>query len=263
VTDRFDSALWKVDRARKHADDLEMAVQTFWDTNPFEVEMVGSPLTGPGYFRVKRMAAVPESLTLIAGDAAHNIRAALDHFAWNAVSLHQRRRGTCFPVWGNDSVPRPGKWEKQVSRQLNGATTQLIDAVINIEAWNGGRDSLVWNIHELDRLDKHRLLLPVAVAFTGMGIDGDSWEISVVKKYSGIGAGKPLVSVPREWTPLEEGKILFSSSSGIGFGVDKATLTFDLTLKEPTEVTDKSAVRWLRILAGLAEKIIHDLAPLT
>jgi hypothetical protein len=30
MIDRFDSALWKVDRARKHADDLEMEVQAFW-----------------------------------------------------------------------------------------------------------------------------------------------------------------------------------------------------------------------------------------
>ena len=43
--------------------------------------MVGAPLIGPGFFRVKRMTAVPESISLIAGDAAHNIRSALDHFA--------------------------------------------------------------------------------------------------------------------------------------------------------------------------------------
>lgn len=29
VIDRFDSALWKVDSARKHADDLEMEIRAF------------------------------------------------------------------------------------------------------------------------------------------------------------------------------------------------------------------------------------------
>jgi hypothetical protein len=42
----------------------------------------------------------------------------------------------------------------------------------------------------------------------------------------------------------------------------KATLTFDLTLGGPARVTEESAVTWLRILAGLAEKVIRDLAPL-
>lgn len=261
MIDRFDSALWKVDRARKHADDLEEEVHAFWATNPFEVEMVGAPLTGPGHFKVKRMAAIPESITLITGDAAHNIRSALDHFAWSAVPLGQRRRQTCFPVWVSATAPAPTKWEEQVSRQLLGATAELIEAVIKLEAWDTGRDSLLWVIHELDRIDKHRLLLPVAVALTGIGLDGDSYEIGVAKKHSGIDAARPLVIAPREWTPLEEGKILFTSTEGFGLSAAKATLSFDMTFGEPARVTDKSAVVWLRILAGLAEKVIRDLAP--
>jgi hypothetical protein len=75
------------------------------DVNPFEVEMVGTPLTGSGSFQVWRMAAVPESIPLITGDAAHNIRSALDHLAWSAVPLPQRRRQTCFPVWTNAGGP--------------------------------------------------------------------------------------------------------------------------------------------------------------
>ena len=159
MIERFDSALRKVEMARKHTDDLEMEVCAFWDAHPFEVEMVGAPLTGPGSFRVKRMAPVPESIALIAGDAAHNIRSALDHFAWSAVPLNQRGRQTCFPVWSNTSVPTPAKWRKQVFHQLQGAETDLIEEVVKFEPWDTGRDSLLWVINELDRIDKHRLLL--------------------------------------------------------------------------------------------------------
>lgn len=263
MIDRFESALWKVDRARKHADDLEIEVRTFWDTDPYEVEMVGIPLTGPGFFRVKRMTAVPESISLLAGDAAHNIRSALDHLAWSAVSPQERGRRTCFPVWSKAAAPAPGKWREQVSRQLKGATPELIEAVVKLEAWETGRDSLLWAIHELDRIDKHRLLLSVAVAFTGIGLDGDSYELAVAKRFSGVEATKPLVVEPLEWTPLEGGKILFGSSAGAGLSATKATLTFDMTLGEPARMKDESAVTWLRILAGLAEKVIRDLAPLT
>jgi hypothetical protein len=113
-----------------------------------------------------------------------------------------------------------------------------------------------------NRIDKHRLLLSVAIAFTGIGLDGDSYELAVAKKYSGVDAARPLVITPRERTPLEEGKILFASSEGAGLSAAKATLTFDLTLGGPARVTEESAVTWLRILAGLAEKVIRDLAPL-
>jgi hypothetical protein len=262
LIDRFDSALWKVDRARKHADDLEMEVRAFWDADPFEVEMVGDPLVGEGSFRVKRMAAVPERIALIAGDAAHNVRSALDHFAWAAVSSGVRGRQTYFPVWSSSPAPTPAQWQKQVSQQMNGASAELIEAVVKLEAWEAGRDSLLWAIHELDRVDKHRLLLPTVVVFTGISLDGDSYELTVVKKFSGVEAPRPLVLAPRQWTPLKEGKTLLSSPDGAGLSAAKATLTFDLTLGEPARMREESAVTWLRILAGLAEQTIRNLAPL-
>lgn len=148
--------------------------------------MVGNPLAGQGFFRVKRMAAVPERIALIAGDAAHNVRSALDHFAWAAVSPVIAGTQTYFPVWSSSSAPTPVQWRKRVSHQMNGASAELVEAVVELEAWETGRDSLLWAIHELDRVDKHRLLLPVAVAFTGTSLDGDSYELAVVKKFSGI-----------------------------------------------------------------------------
>jgi hypothetical protein len=262
VIDEFDSALWKVDRARKHADDLESEVRAFWDTDPFEVEMVGNPFTGPGFFKVKRMAAIPANIALLAGDAAHNIRSALDHFAWAAVSPEHRSTQTYFPVWGGPSVPKVAKWREQVSRQLAGAKDELINGVVKLEPWETGRDSLLWDIHYLDRVDKHRLMLQVAVAFTGIGLDGDGYELAVVKKFSGVKAEDPLMLARLEWSPLEEGKILFNSQDGAGLGATNATLTFDLRLGEPARMREESAVTWLRILAGLAEKVIRDLAPL-
>jgi len=238
-----------------------MEVRAFWDTDPFEVEMVGDPLAGEGFFRVKRMAAVPERVALIAGDAAHNVRSALDHFVWAAVSPGVRGRQTYFPVWSSSLAPTPAQWGKQVSQQMNGAAAELINEVVKLEAWETGRDSLLWAIHELDRVDKHRLLLPAAVAFTGISLDGDSYELTVVKKFSGVEAARPLVFAPREWTPLKEGMTLLGSPDGTGLSAAKATLTFDLTLGEPARMREESAVTWLRILAGLAEKTIRDLAP--
>lgn len=260
MTDPFESALWKVDRARKHADDLEAEVRAFWAADPYEVETVGSPLTGGGSYRVKRITALPESIPLIAGDAAHNIRSALDHFAWAAVAPQERSVRTCFPIWNTTEARTPDRWKKQVDRQLKGASAELIEAVTKLEPWEAGRDSLIWAIHELDRVDKHRLLLSVAVALTGVGLDGDSYELTVAKKYSGGDPAKPLALEPLKWTPLEEGTVLFGSPSD--FGATAATLTFDMMLGEPEMLRERSAVTQLRILAGLAEKVIRDLAPL-
>jgi hypothetical protein len=156
----------------------------------------------------------------------------------------------------------PAQWRKQVSSQLEGASPALIDAVVKIEPWDTGRDSLLRDVHELDRIDKHRLLLQVAVAYTGIGLEGDSYELAVTKKFSGVKAENPLMLAPLQWSPLEEGKILIDVKEGEGLKATNATLTFDLRLGDPERMREQSAVTWLRILAGLTEKVIRDLAPL-
>jgi len=252
------SALSKVGRARKLADELEAEIGAFWDARPCELEIVGGQSAGDGSFRVKRMRAVPDNIALIMGDAAHNLRSALDHFAWAAVSAQDRGTRTYFPIWGKTAVPGPGEWREQVCRQLKGAPVGLIDAVAQLEPWEMGRDSLLWAIHELDRIDKHRLLLSVAVAVTGIELNGDSYELAVVKKYSGMDERGPLLVELRQWTPVEEGVVLFGSPADLA--ATEATFFFDVTLSEPVMLRDKPAVIWLRLLADRAETVITDLA---
>ena len=186
------------------------------------------------------------------------MRSALDHFAWAAVSAQDRGTRTYFPVWGKTAAPGPGEWREHVCRQLKGAPAGLIEAVAKLEAWETGRDSLLWAIHELDRIDKHRLLLSVAVAVTGIGLDGDSYELAVVKKYSGMDESGPLLLELRQWTPVEEGVVLFGSPAD--FAATEATFFFDVTLSEPMMLRDKPAVTWLRLLADRAKTVITDLA---
>src|SRR5207244_595450 len=101
------------------------------------------------------MSTLPECIPLITGDAAHNIRSALDHFAWAAASPQERGRHTYFPVWTSTPACTQGQWRRQVGSQMRGASAELIEAVVKLEAWETGHDSLLRAIHELDRKDKH------------------------------------------------------------------------------------------------------------
>jgi hypothetical protein len=254
LSDEFESCLWKVDRARKHADDLEAEIESFWATSPCGIEA-----NGHGSYRVNRMDPLPEAIPLIAGDAAHNIRAALDHFAWAATSPQERGVHTCFPVWNSSDTRTHAKWQKQVERQMKGASGDLISAIAELEPWQDGRDSLLWAIHELDRVDKHRILLSAAVALTRIALDGDSYDLNVVKKYSGFDPTGPLYVEPVKWIPFEGGAELPGLPAGPELGVTRTTLQFAVMLAEPPMLRGISAVRQLRILAGLTEKIIREL----
>jgi hypothetical protein len=262
MTDRFESAWQKLDRARKHADDLEAELSAFWATDPFEVEPVGTLATGRGAHRVTRIEALPVGIPLIAGDAVHNIRSALDHFACSVVPCPDR--ATAFPVWSTSkaTTPTAGQWRKEVERRAREASPRLVEALVRLEVWEAGRDSLLWAIHELDRVDKHRLLLTIAVVNTGIQLHGDDYVLATVRRFGGYAQDQPLVIEPIKWIPLRQGTILFDVQNGLGLNATETHFTFDVTLGEPEVLTHQSAVVQLRILADLAESVIRQLASL-
>lgn len=262
MTDRFESARLKLERARKHTDDLEADIGAFWATEPYEIELVGTRESGSGGYRVTRMPALPASIPLITGDAAHNIRSALDHFACAAVAHPDR--ATAFPVWStaNGAAPTGPQWRNRVDRGLGGASHSLVSTVMDLEPWETGRDSLLWAIHELDRVDKHRLLIPIATANTGIGLHGDSYELATVKKFSGFAPDQPLLLERDGWTPLVQGAVLLDLADGLDLDATQVTFTVDVTLAEPALLRGQSVVAQLRTLAQLAESLLQKLIPL-
>jgi hypothetical protein len=221
-TEQFRSAWLKIDRARKHADDLEGEIRAYWETSPVSIHGAGVVLTenggtGARIFSVKNIKPLPESIALLVGDAAHNIRSALDHFAW--VAVRNPGRDTTFPIWSQEDVPEAGKWQKKVRKDLMGASPALQADVLRLQPWPTGSDSQLWYIHELDRIDKHRLLIAVAAANTGVVFEVPP----IFNPVPGLRPpAMPVAVPPRQWTPLEAGAVLWHVPEGAGPGTAAA-----------------------------------------
>lgn len=264
MSDRLESAWQKLDRAKEHIAALDAGVTQFWDASPLEIKKIDSAEPEISRYRVTRIKPLPASIPLIAGDATHNIRSALDHFAWAVVS--QPSRTTAFPVWSTEKgqkTPTPAAWTKKVQHDLEGAPSGLIDAVRRLEPWEGGRDSLLWTAHELDRIDKHRLLLSIAVVNTSVQLHGTegNYAADVMRKFSGLAPNQPLSFEPIEWTPLNEGAVLLNVFEDLLLSDSKTTFEFDVTLGEPAEARGKSAVEHLSTLASFVGQTMTDLTP--
>ena len=247
----------KIERARKHTDDLEAEIIAFWNTKPYEIEVQGNPRTGPGCYRIKGTPKpLPQSIALIAGDAAHNLRAALDHFACGAVPTVTTN--TAFPVWRTNRTPTSSEWKGLVKRKLNGAAAGLIEAVTNVEAYKDGNGENVWAVDELDRIDKHRLLVSVAGANTAVVLD---FAESLRKSVSWEIPSMPLALKPAEWTLVRDGAVLFKVESTEGFGSDPQ-FTFDVTLGEPVTLEGEPIAPALRRLIDEIDSLLQRLTPL-
>jgi len=149
----------KVERAKEHIAHLKQEVDVFLKSEPYVVLAENDEKTGDRVFRVHIVRNIPMRLSIIAGDAIHNLRASLDYLMWQLVEANGNTpdRGTEFLIAesaDNFSTQCKGKMMKM------GVGATAMDLIESLNPYKGGNDGL-YALHRLDIRDKHRLLLAV------------------------------------------------------------------------------------------------------
>jgi hypothetical protein len=158
----------KLDRAKQRMKELEEALQSFYATNPFKFSGKADLQAGKVVYTMDSVKDAPDEASLIAGEIIQNLRSALDHLAYQ---LFLRAGGTgagkniYFPIGGSKT-----SYENKKSSRTYGMTQQAVAAIDALKPYKGGNDVL-WQLHELNNVDKHRLILTVgsAVRSTDLG----------------------------------------------------------------------------------------------
>jgi hypothetical protein len=162
----------KLDRAREHLQTFKVKARSWVEGKPYSVVDERDPeppldtLSFAGLqrrrFRLARIDPVPDPLSLILGDSVHNLRASLDHLAMalaKAVTpamTEKQIRGSEFPI--SDENPIATDLMDKKIGCVAPAARIIIEALQPHHRGNKYRDDPLWQIHELDRIDKHRSL---------------------------------------------------------------------------------------------------------
>jgi hypothetical protein len=85
----FESAKLKLDWSNKHIGDLKSALDLFRQTYPDAVRIDHDVDTGKVtvILYARHEVPTPGNLSLIIGDAIHNLRTVLDHAMWELIGL--------------------------------------------------------------------------------------------------------------------------------------------------------------------------------
>jgi hypothetical protein len=171
---RIDRVRLKIERAKKHVRDADIAIRAFLDDKPYTIGVKPHrvPEIRHTTLYVASVKAVPDEITLMVGDAIHNLRSALDHVMWQLVeaAAGKPNRDTYFPI----IVDGP-KAAQQFASAIGRGEIQKIapEALKIIEEAQPYKtlDQNLWLLHQLDIVDKHRLLLTVAAHMDKWGVD--------------------------------------------------------------------------------------------
>jgi hypothetical protein len=284
-TDKLIGVRAKIERAKEHVHNLEAAVQAFRDSNPYGFRIEDDLKTGDKIHRIHIQSQTPDSFALLIGDAVHNLRAALDYLAWQLVIANGQTpkagsNGTQFPIYN----PSPKtKTHQGVIQGISPGAQKVLDS---LKPYRGGNDDL-WNLHQLDISDKHKLLLVTAFALsqimpTWKG-PTHQWrlmralisslkpvgEIVDLKLTAEIHATHPQhfsISVPvgvqddGRLPILDDGTIVARIIAPIQEEA-KFDLAFEITINEPQIVDGKPVLPFIHQLINLVDSIVNKFVP--
>lgn len=177
----LDGPWLKVERAKFHLECLDDAASEFLATNPYRTYIEVDREQSQKLLWIEVTRDPPSSLALILGDCIHNLRSALDHFAWQCALLKGNPRRECqFPIFLNEAeyLGKPGRRRSGVSMLREVKVPEAIALIEGVQPYHKGpafrQLTGLWIIDVLSNVDKHRLMPVVMLYSRVMGSRGNS-----------------------------------------------------------------------------------------
>lgn len=157
-----DDPTLRLAHAAVHIEVLKLAVREFLDSSPFTVTVTVTENEREQVVTLDDDVEFPAEISLIAGDAIHSMRAALDNLVWQLglTVIPEPRRQLVWPVGDRDltqSRVRPG--DKRLSGLPQGAAERVLE-------FQGTEGHMKWfrltDLQELWKRDKHQTLQVMA-----------------------------------------------------------------------------------------------------
>jgi hypothetical protein len=249
----------RIERAKRHIAELNTAIGSFFNSQPYEVTNKRDPDTKRLIYYLLRVENTPAELSVIVGDALHNLRSALDHLMLLITLANGQPPGDnlYFPV--SDSVAKHAKKQKDLLAKIGSTAAIQMDG---IKPYKGGNDDL-WRLHKLNNIHKHRLLVTVGSAFHWVDI-GPQLHNHLQKAVAGAYEIPPIPRIhltpANKMCPLKQGDELFVDAPG----AEPQNLQFGLAVAfgEPGIAEGESVTDSFKAFVPLVEQIVNQFAPL-
>lgn len=170
----LDGPRLKIIRAYEHLEAFEHGLNAFVTPTPYR--MVGQLDADEAFYvyHIEQSKPMPLSSWMDASEAVTSLRHALDHLAWQLAIVGVRERGETREPF--DRTEFPIHWREPFAdwkvRDLPDRAVEIIKSLQPYHRGEAAKRELLWMLHELDIVDKHRLLnFPTAVVESSDTLD--------------------------------------------------------------------------------------------
>jgi hypothetical protein len=235
----FEGSHLKIKRANQHIDDLETIFSQFLRTDFYALGAKAKPQIGYVAYYVTRVDPLPEDVPLILGDAVHNLRTALDHFMWELVGTlcpSAASRHTEFPITKTSQQYNSAFGKREITEMRE----DIAEFLREIQPYRTTDDTL-WDLHQLDIDDKHKLIIPVACAINSWGLKKPRIWLGDLSNSFHIELGEELLNIPAD--------TYAKNHDDIEFGVN-------VTFRDPDIARGRTVLETLQHLASFVDMIV-------
>lgn len=207
----LESTWMKVNRANIHLEHLNAQIDTFSERQFQSIGVYLDRQTGEEIYRLDRPTEEPPAyFSPIIGDALFNYRSALDHLMWALVykSGNTPDNFIAFPIfWDEADFLR----SRRAKHTMESVTPEVQAAVKREQPYSGYTIGglLVWRLHQLHIVDKHRhfnLVYSFYMGAWGNPADLQVWRAIANRVMTNLGRveqGTILARIPREYVHVD------------------------------------------------------------
>jgi hypothetical protein len=260
VVNPLHSVQRKLEWADKHIGDLGHELAGFRVAKSKAVIRENDP-NRPGFSRwILTDASIPDPITLILGDAIHNLRSALDRFANDIVRDNGKQPSftTDFPIWRSPKFDRK-EYEATVETKVGRASKPVVQEFKGLEPYEGGKNELLWALDKLDVVDKHRLVVVLPLRPRSVGLNVRAELKKVVSPDQAARLPNQFIYMrPADRAPLEDGSQIYSAPAGAHLEPDdQPEFLFDVALGEPRVLKGQTVLEAFPLLRSAATEMIN------
>lgn len=257
----FESAKKKIEKGFASLQLFSEELDTFVASKPAHVVRNGK--SDIVYTLIVMDKQVSLDTLIIAGEAAHHFRSALDHCAW---ALHKggqiqetMEHKIYFPV-----ASKRRNFNEAI-RDLKFKDTVLADHFRSLECYKNGKGELIHFLSEMDNHEKHRVITP---AFTNLTVKG----MTELTKYPGHESTAPLpdkthrvASGQTQYFPSPSGGILSAQhiaqhpKNGTKQIDNVGTVEVEIGFSDPAPPIDGSMIEILTEIGKRVEEIVLEI----
>jgi hypothetical protein len=251
-----------LDWAEEHIKNLNTATDRFRKAHADIVVAESHEDLGEVWHKVAHVPEIPDPLALMLGDALYNLRAALDYLAYELVVAagNEPNSQTAFPIFDT-----PDEYWERMGRKVKGMRQSAIEAINRIQPYEGGFCHALWQLHRLNNIDKHRVLVTIALVNTARTMT-PSEEQQFAERFKRVHGAYPTGT--SQWrfrrgkgfpVPLNAGDVLLKVP--ISEAQEDMRFGFDIALNERHVIEGTTVFVFLRMVADQVFRVIQDIGP--